>query len=506
MSEGFNQFRKQLSSGLQKKRWSLKSVTALVLFGAIIMVFALFGLPNQMNGGGQMMGAAAQVNDTLISIADLRSESARLEQMYAPLFGGNMAEAQRQFVQQQALENLIVQELAMQRARKEGIRATDVELQEMIVKELPYFQRDGRFQRELYYQILQANGMTPADFEQKLRKEKINLRTQKLFEATSQPLKFELAKLKTLQETKMNVAFARVTKEKVVSEMKPASAQARLSDPAFAQKVQEYYNANRAEFAIEPQARAQHILIKIDEDTNEVQAREKIEALRKQAQSGDFSALAKKNSEDEGSKAKGGDLGFFTKGKMVPEFERAAFTQKIGEVGEPIRSPFGFHIVKVLERKEGGERPLEQVRTEIAQKLVATETYESEMQALEAALAKNDNAAVDAQLKKLGIQWDETGFFDLNADMIPKLQSPEASRVAFTLNPNQPMHPKIVADGPERFVLRLKGTKTEAAPASANLQDMVARERAGDLFRTWIEAAKENADIERNPQVVSGRQ
>lgn len=506
MGDSFNQLKKQLNSGLQNKRWSLKSVTAMVLFGAIIAVFALFGFPNQFNSGNQVVGSAAQVNDTLISLADFRSEASRLEQMYAPLFGGTeMGDAQRQFVQQQALENLIAQEVSFQKAKKEGILATDQELQDVIVHELPYFQRDGRFQRDLYYQILQANMMTPAGFEEKLRKEKINIRTQRLFESASQPLKFELSRLKNLQQTKLNVSFAKIDKDKILSRMNVAHVSARMEDPAFSQKVQDYYNANKGEFEVEPQVRAQHILIKIDADTTEAAAQEKIAELKKQAQTADFSKLARQFSEDEGSKSKGGDLGMFTKGKMVPEFEKAAFSQKIGEVGEPIRSPFGFHLIKVLERTEGGLKPFDQVRSQIAHKLIATETYDSEIQALEAALEKGDLATVNAQLKKLGVTWEETGYFDLNTDMVPKLGSLEASQVAFGLSESQPLYPKLVRDGAERFILRLKDSKVDPSSTGPDIQDTLARERSSDLFRAWIETAKQTAKIERNPQVITGR-
>lgn len=504
MSDTFNQFKKQLNSGLQSKRWSLKSITAMILFAAIIAVFALFGFPNNFNNSAGM-GAAAQVNDTLISIAEFQNESGRLEQMYAPLFGGNMGDAQRQFVRQQALENLITQEVAAQSAKKQGILATDVELQNMIVRELPYFQSEGRFQRDLYYRILEANRMTPAGFEDKLRKEKITQRTQRLFEAASQPLKFESEKLKALQESKINVGFARVDKDKVVGAMKVGNPQAELVNPEFAKKVQDYYEANKSEFEIAPQVRAQHILIKVDADTTEAQAKAKIEEIKQKAKSGDFAKLAAQYSEDQGSKAKGGDLGTFGKGNMVPEFETAAFSQKIGEVGEPIKSLYGYHLIKVNERKEGGLQPFEKVQLSIAQKLLATEAYEKEITTLEQALAKNDSAAVDAQLKKMGVNWEETGFFDLTADVIPKLQSPEASRVAFGMTQAQGLHPQLIRDGAERYVLRLKGTKKEPVAAGSEAQLAMIRERASDLFRSWIEEAKKSSSIERNPQILSGR-
>lgn len=508
MSEGFNKFRKELNSGLEKKRWSAKSITALVLFGAIIAVFAFFGMPNRMNNqGSSNMSAAAQVNHALIPLSDLRNESARMEQMYAPLFGNNgMGDAQRQFVRQQALESLIVQELSSQMANKAGILATDPEIQEVIVKEIPAFQQNGRFQRDLYYQILEANHLTPIEFESRLRKEKVNMRTQKLFQSVSLPLNMEIEKLKALQDHKLNVAFAKVDKEKVVqaAQVTDAEIKSKLANPDFEKKVQEYYNSNKAEFNVEPQVHAQHILIKTDKDS--VKAKAEIDDLKKRAAKEDFSKLASQYSEDTGSKAKGGDLGYFTKGKMVPEFETAAFNQKVGEVGDVIRSPFGYHLIKVLDRKEGKQKSLDEVRHEIAHKLIATEAYDSELKALEEALAKGDAAGVDAQVKKMGGTWEETGFFDLTADQVPKLMSPEASKAAFEVTEAKPLYPKVVRDGPEKFVIKLKGTKTEASPAGEKILETVSRERSSDLFRSWIEDGKKTARIERNMDAVSGKQ
>jgi parvulin-like peptidyl-prolyl isomerase len=508
MSESFNKFRQQLSSTFEgKKRWSAKSITAMVLFGCIILVFILFGFPSRLSQHAGAMGAAAQVNNTLIPISDLRSESSRMEQMYAPLFGGaGMGDAQRQFVVQQALETLINQELISQLAKKEGILATDAEIQDFIVREIPAFQKDGRFQRDLYFGVLEANHLNPADFEAKLRKEKSGVRTQRLFQAVEQPLSFELQKLKNLQENKLNVFFAKVSKEQVLKSM-PVSlsdASGKLADANFAKKVQDYYDANKAEFVVSPEVHAQHILIKIDDKRDQNAAKQKIDEIKAQSKNKDFGQLAKEFSEDPGSKDKNGDLGTFSKGKMVPEFETTAFNQKVGEISDPVRTPYGYHLIKVLDRKDGGQRSFDQAKNEIAQKLIATENYDSNLKILEEALAKSDSAAIDATLKKMGVNWEETGFFDLSQDMVPKLGSPEASKAAFQLSDNKKIYPQLVRDGGERFVLKLKESKKDATLPVDKLTEQMAQERASDLFRAWVESAKKTAKIERNMEALAG--
>lgn len=505
MSAGFNQFRKQVSSGLESKRWTVKSMVAIILFGAIIMVFVLFGFPSKMDNQG-VLGSVASVNKTLISLADLRSESSRIEQIYAPLFGGNMGDAQRQFVMQQALETLINQEVIFQMAGKEGVLSTDAEIQDIIMKDIGAFQKNGRFQRDLYFGVLEANRLTPADFEQKIRKERVGLRTQKLFEASAMPLTIEVNKLQALQQLKLNVSFAKVDKEIVTakSNISAADLDKKMADAAFVAKLQEYYNANKTEFDIEAQANAQHILIKIDEKRDEAKALAEINKIAEMAKSEGFGKLAAKFSEDEGSKLKSGELGFFTKGKMVPEFETAAFAQKIGEIGKPVKSQFGYHLIKVTDRKDGGLKTFDAVKTEIAKKLIATEAYDGEIKMLEEALAKGDMNGIEAQIKSMGVSWQETGFFDMAADTVPQLNSAEATKAAFQLNETQKIFPQLVRDGAQRFVLKLKEQKKEAPADVAEIKTSLSRERSMDLFRSWVEAGKKTARIERsvNPQMM----
>lgn len=497
-----NELIQQVSRGLKTGRFSMKGIIAMVLFGAIILVFVLFGLAGGHHGM-EGVGSAARVNNSLISMADLGSETARLEQMYAPLFGGQInGDAQRQFLRQQALESLIMNELVSQYATKEGILATDAEVQDMVVREIPAFQQDGRFQKDAYFQILQANNLTPAQFEEKLRKEKKNIRTRRIFEVAAQPLNLEISKIQALRDMKMNVSFAEVDKDKVLANMKPGNVQAELAKPEFAKQVEDYYNKNKAEFSSEAQVKAQHILIKVDDKTTDAQAKSAIEALQKRAASEDFAKLAKENSQDTGSKDKGGDLGFFSKGQMVPEFEEVAFSQAVGTISQPVKSSFGYHLIKVTDKKAASEKTLAEVRESIGNKLLATAVYEQENKNLEAALANKDLAAVDAILKKMGVNWQETGFFDMSADAVPKLESPEVSKAAFAVSEKSPLYPQLVRDGSKKFVLRFKEAKTQAAAAGGDMALNLSRERAGDMFGAWVEDAKKASRIDRNINAI----
>ena len=133
--------------------------------------------------------------------------------------------------------------------------------------------------------------------------------------------------------------------------------------------VSDFYAANKASFAEGEAVRASHILVAVPKGATPQQkaaAKAKAEGLLKQIKAGaDFAELARKNSDDPGSAAKGGDLGFFEKGQMVPAFENAAFALKPGQVSGVVESPFGYHIIKLTDRRPPRTPPLSEVSGDI---------------------------------------------------------------------------------------------------------------------------------------------
>lgn len=128
-------------------------------------------------------------------------------------------------------------------------------------------------------------------------------------------------------------------------------------------EVQDYYDAHKKDFAANNQVRASHILVKTEED-----AKKLLDQIKKGA---DFAKLAKANSIDTGSAKNGGDLGFFSRGQMVPEFERAAFGLKKGEVSNPLKTQYGYHIIKVTGVKEGNIVEFDKIKQLLTQRLTA---------------------------------------------------------------------------------------------------------------------------------------
>ncbi len=223
------------------------------------------------------------------------------------------------------LQDLIRRVLLDQEARKRGITVSKGEYEAALAKEverqlssiLSYYQMS---EDELRDRLAQE-GKTLDDFKKDIRKE---------IEKHKDTL------IKQLQDEKLRAA--------VVKALSPSD-----------EELRNYFEENKPQFAKPEMIRARHILIKVAQDApaEEVaKARARIEEVKKQLDAGgDFAELAKKYSEDEGTAQKGGDLGWFQRGQMVKEFEEAAFALQPGQVSEPVRSQYGFHIIKLEDRK-----------------------------------------------------------------------------------------------------------------------------------------------------------
>jgi parvulin-like peptidyl-prolyl isomerase len=237
-------------------------------------------------------------------------------------------------VRMNVLDVLIGQELLWQAAREAQLLASDAEVDAALA------QTRGRFDSETEFEIeLQESGYTPETYREDTRR---RLSAQKWIEA------------------------------------RVASGIA-VDDAA----VSRFYNDNRERFAGPPQVRARHILLKLDADAGEEDleaARERLAEIRQQAENGeDFASLAQTHSED-GSAARGGDLGFFGPGVMVPPFEQAAFALAAGEISDIVQTRFGLHLIQLVERKPGDIYAEAEVAGQIRNYLLR-QRYETELDA-----------------------------------------------------------------------------------------------------------------------------
>jgi peptidyl-prolyl cis-trans isomerase D len=175
--------------------------------------------------------------------------------------------------------------------------------------------------------------------------------------------------------------------------------------------VQAFYNQNLQQYQTPAQVRASHILFKIEGKDEKVVRTQAEEVLKKaKAPGADFAALAKQYSEDDSNNANGGDLDYFGRGRMVAEFEQAAFAMKAGEVSDLVKTAFGFHIIKVVDNKPDSTRPVAEVRPEIEEQL-KWQKAQAEAEKIAKSLEGTMKSAADLDrvAKERSLQVTETG-------------------------------------------------------------------------------------------------
>lgn len=264
-----------------------------------------------------------------------------------------------------------------------------------LVKQAPAFQRDGKFSTEAYQQFLNSMGKSDEQFVLELRRD---LTRQMLLSAVSQTTQasntvaqrihdllteertirtFEIKPTAFLKSVSVTDAEAQsyydqnkslfAVPESVDIEYVVLSPESYKNIKASEDDIKTFYEQNLQRFSTPEERRASHILIAVNNEKTDADAKKEADEIYKQLQAdpSKFAQLAKSKSADPGSARQGGDLGFFHKGMMVPEFDNAVFSGKKGDLVAPVKTQFGYHIIKIVDVKAAQAKPLKEVRGEI---------------------------------------------------------------------------------------------------------------------------------------------
>ncbi|NMG05041.1 SurA N-terminal domain-containing protein, partial [Azoarcus taiwanensis] len=375
-----------------------------VILAIIIVPFAFFGMDAYFSGapGGNEVAA---VGSSKISVAEfdraLREQQDRLREATGGQFDRALFESEA--FRRTVLNGLINQRVLLLHAEDNRMVVTNEQMQSFIAS-LPAFQgEDGRFSLDRYEMLLRAQNMSPQMFEASLRQD---LRVQQIVEAVGESAFAGTLPVRRFLEAQLEAREIRdlaIPVERFIDEVtvdadavrafydrnperfeQPPRLRAQyvvFDDNALLSRLQidetqvtAFYEANLDRFGLPEERRARHILIQVDGDAADAEvsaARERaqrvLEALREAPES--FAELAAAESEDPGSASTGGDLGFFARGAMVAEFEEAVFEREVGDLGELVRSDFGFHIIEVTGIRADSIQPLDAVRDEIVAEL-----------------------------------------------------------------------------------------------------------------------------------------
>lgn len=482
-----------------------KRVVSIVIFGAICLVFALFGLPVSDLGGGGGVSFVAVVNNTYIPLRDFQQEVQQMEQMYKQFLGGQMGG--ESFLRTQAMEKLINRELLAQESEKNHIYSTDNEVRDFII-DLPVFQEKGRFKREKYDYYLRQVGRTAGEFEAQLKKELRGQRVNELFNIAMTPTAGMIGKESELKATKLNFQFVKLLPSEIEKKEKLKKSDGEIEKWAteHAKEISDYYSQNSQEYNKDEEVKARHILVKAEKGNknSEEAALKKIKDIAAQTKTKDFGDLAQKHSDDPGSKAKKGDLGFFGRGRMVPEFDQAAFSLPVNQISEPIKTDYGYHLIQVMEKKAKASTPLEKAKIDIARKILTREQAKESIDEFKNLVAKKDSDAIEGWLRTHGVSWEETGLFGLTDYSIPKLGNfDDFAEVMGTLNDKSPLANRLASSGGAEFLLKYKGSqKDTVAKADENIVKDLGRTRGQSAMSEWMNSARKTASIQTNNRVV----
>jgi len=501
---------------LQEIRERAQGWVAWAIIILISIPFALWGIQSYVGVGGE--SAVAKVNGTDITERQFSRNVQRtrmqlrdrLGAAYDPeLFGG-------QRLREQVLDGMIRDAVLLNASLSMGLRVSDQAVRATILSE-PAFQRDGTFDNATYDRVLRLQGLTPAAYEDQLRRRLLSSQLARAVIATEfvtpaavdestrllrqqRDLSYILlaraefapteppsdADIQTYYE---NNRFAFETPEQVrvaylMLDAEPSQAagaeagNSAVGDDALKAR----YDERVDEFVVPEQRRIRHILLTVQMGADDAAAeavKQKITELRERIIAGeDFSVVAQAESEDPASAAAGGELGLVGRGIMDPGFEKAAFDLELDTVSEPVRSRFGYHLIEVTEVQGGNVKPFEQVRDQLAQEAAAGESealyFDLAERLANLAYESPDSLIPAAETLDLAIQtsdwFDRTGGEGIFAN--PKVTAAAFSEDVLTLgNNSELMEPE--SDVMRAIVLRVDEHRPAAVQPLDEVRDQV---------------------------------
>ncbi len=371
------------------------------LLGAIVIVFIFWGVGSFRS---QRMEVVAKVNGQKIMTEDYKIEYNRTLERYRKMFGGSIPEGllKKMNLKQQVLDGLINNAVINQQAARMGIRVSDQEVQQAIMA-VPAFQIQGVFNIRAYEAALKNARFTTAGFEAQVKETLLMEELRALLGAGLAVPEEEVKEHYLYENQKINISFIRVDSADCEPEVKYTDQQLQewfdtnkeryRTDPLIQlsyllfdasqlekevkvtdEEIKTWYDTHSDEYHQAEQRKARHILLKLPKDASdeEVEATKKeIEDIRaKIKDEAAFIQTAKAVSEDPGSAKNGGDLGFFTRKAMVKPFADKAFSMKKGEISQPVRTQFGWHIILLEDIRPERTVPLEEVKEQIRRRLV----------------------------------------------------------------------------------------------------------------------------------------
>jgi len=498
------------------KSWLIK-----FLIGIIALVFIFY------------FGYSFKSNEN-VKIASVNAEVIT-RQEYSEAYNGLLRNLQKEYrsvwsdklikafdLENRALEGLIEKRIISQEARRIGLDITDKEIQKEIMAN-PAFQFRGRFDENRYKALLANNRMKPEDFEETMSQDLLQGKLSQFLLSFLPVSAQDVLENYTYANEQVKLGFVRFSskdfedsikldQEGMANFFQGEKEAYRIPDKVKIsyitidpedfkdqisldeQEIKGYYEDNIDIYQEGKQIKARHILFNLAQDASEEEVKkvkEKALSVLEKARGGeDFSKLAEKHSEGP-SKDKGGDLGYFSKGRMVPPFEEAAFNLEKGRISDLVRTSFGFHIIKVEDIKEERTKGLEEVRKDIETMFVGNESMDL---ANEKGLSLIDQMPYDVDLARHAGSHNapvgSTGYFSQDEPIQDITGDQKLRQSIFSLEKGD-ISELVEFDG-KFFIIQIVDKKPSYLPEIEEVSDLVKEDYAQHLANIETKAAAED--------------
>lgn len=432
----------------------------LIICGAMVITLVPGGLGSNLGIGGPGQGVIATVDGSEVTTLDV---SRTTDQMLRDQFpkAGAQASMLRPYFAQRALDNLIAQKAVLAEANHMGLRATDAEVRDEIQhgRYSNVFFPNGNFIGQDEYQArLDQAGLTIPQFETEIKNQILFTKLQNLVSGSALVSDAQIRQEFDKRNAKVKLEYAVIDKDAIAKSIKPSDAElnafydrnkasynnsipekrkiryvvidnAKLEAQSQVrpQELQAYYDQHRDQYRVDQQVSVRHILVKtplaaadgkVDQKGVDG-ARKKAEDVLKQVKAGgDFSALAKKYSEDSSTATNGGSIGWVGKGRTVPEFETKAFSLPKGGTSDLVQSSYGFHIIHVDDKQEAHLKTLAEVKDQIEPLLKQQKVARAAEAEASSLASQARSGGLDKAAAAKGLQVINTDFVSRN-DTLP---------------------------------------------------------------------------------------
>jgi len=519
-----------------RKRAQSTAIQVMVLLIAVVFIF--WGVGSNLNNN---RNAVATVNGVEISVQDYQRAYDRAVENYRQQFGGSIPPGLLEGlnVKGQVVGQLIQGELIRQGAAEMGLAVSKEATQREVTKNTA-FQDNGEFDLSRYKEVLSQNRLTPTSFEGAIRNDMLTgmavdaigsfallseAEVQQWLDFSSEEIKLAVRAVKSSDfEEKVVVEDAelaawfeqhsaeyttepKIRLKYVLFDFAKDVDQVQVTDDALRAR----YASELAKYQVPEERHARHILFKVMNDDEVEEKKKQAEEVLALARKGDdFVTLASKYSEGP-TKDKGGDLGFFGRGRMVPEFDEAVFSMEPGAVSDLIRTSFGFHIIKLEEVRPATTRPFDEVKGELTKALQKEEvkgvTFKKASEAYEGIMRAGN---IDKYSEQEGVEVVETEYFARSQPPAGITADPAFLQAAFSLGKGELSSLAELKKG--YAILFVDDIQAPEVPALAEVRERVVQnyraEKAVELARAAADeelaAAKEQGKLSSDGLVETG--